>query len=66
MDSAIRSVPGTFARIRTDLSATLLLSERVDYDGGELLIEHSQGVQSIKLDAGDLMLPPTACTGCRR
>ncbi len=60
VDNAIRAVPGTPARIRTDLSATLFLSERGDYDGGELLIEHGQGVQSVKLPAGDLILYPAS------
>src|SRR4029078_7056258 len=36
VDGAIRAVPGTPVRIRTDLSVTLFLTEPEDYDGGEL------------------------------
>ena len=35
VDNSIRQVPGTASRIRTDLSATLFLSEPGEYDGGE-------------------------------
>ena len=38
VDNAIRHVPGTGIRLRTDLSATLFLAEPDEYDGGELLI----------------------------
>ena len=38
VDGAIRPVTGTPHRVRTDLSATLFLSEASDYDGGELVI----------------------------
>lgn len=44
--------------IRTDLSATLFLSEPDDYDGGELVIEDSFGTHAVKLPAGDLLLYP--------
>src|SRR5579862_354035 len=39
IDGAIRPVDGTSARIRTDLSVTVMLSDPADYDGGELVIE---------------------------
>jgi PKHD-type hydroxylase len=45
-------------RVRTDLSCTLFLSDPGDYDGGELVIEHSFGQQRVKLTAGDLVLYP--------
>ena len=38
VDNAIRQVPGTPHRIRTDLSCTLFLSGPEEYDGGELII----------------------------
>lgn len=44
--------------VRTDLSATLFLSEPDAYDGGELIIEDSFGTHSVKLPAGDLVLYP--------
>lgn len=60
VDNAIRQARGGGAlRIRSDLSATLFLSEPEDYDGGELIIEEMYGSQSIKLPAGDLVLYPS-------
>ena len=61
VDNAIRqrSGVGGDVRIRSDLSATLFLSEPEDYDGGELLIEEMYGPQSVKLPAGDLVLYPS-------
>ena len=44
--------------VRTDLSATLFLSDPEDYDGGELVIEDSYGEHRVKLPAGDLVLYP--------
>ena len=58
VDGAMRLIPGTGAKIRTDLSATLFLSPPEAYDGGELVIEDTFGVQSIKLPAGHLVLYP--------
>jgi PKHD-type hydroxylase len=58
VDNAIRAVPGTPQRIRTDLSATLFLSDPSEYDGGELLIEDTYGAQSVKLPAGHMILYP--------
>jgi predicted 2-oxoglutarate/Fe(II)-dependent dioxygenase YbiX len=47
-------------RIRTDLSVTLFLSEPVEYDGGELVVEDVYGSHEIKLAAGDLVLYPAS------
>ncbi|MCF7222438.1 Fe2+-dependent dioxygenase [Marilutibacter chinensis] len=44
--------------IRTDLSATLFLADPEEYDGGELVIEDTYGVQQVKLPAGHLVLYP--------
>lgn len=60
VDNSIRQLPGTPLRIRTDLSATLFLAERDDYDGGELLVEDTYGVQSVKLPAGHMVLYPAS------
>lgn len=57
VDNAIRQRGSV--RIRSDLSATLFLSETDDYDGGELIIEEMYGPQTIKLPAGDLVLYPS-------
>ena len=59
VDNAIRGVAQTSARIRTDLSVTLFLSEPEEYDGGELVIEDRVGQQEVKLAAGDLVLYPS-------
>jgi PKHD-type hydroxylase len=59
VDNAIRQVPGTPHRIRTDLSATLFLAAPDEYDGGELLVEDTYGVHSVKLPAGNLVLYPS-------
>lgn len=59
VDGAVRLMPGTGAQIRTDLSATLFISPPGDYDGGELLVEDTYGLQKIKLPAGDMVLYPS-------
>ena len=60
VDNAIRyeRSGGRSEPVRTDLSATLFLSDPADYDGGELVIEDTYGVQTVKLAAGDLVLYP--------
>jgi PKHD-type hydroxylase len=58
VDNAIRQVRGTPHRVRTDISATLFLSQQTDYDGGELVVEDTYGTHSVKLPAGDLVLYP--------
>lgn len=58
VDTAIRQFATTGQRIRTDLSATVFLTQPEDYDGGELIIEDSYGEKSIKLPGGDMVLYP--------
>jgi PKHD-type hydroxylase len=58
VDNAIRQAPNGL-RIRTDLSCTLFLAEPEDYDGGELVVEDTYGVQSVKLPAGHMILYPS-------
>jgi PKHD-type hydroxylase len=58
VDNAIRSVPGTPHRIRTDLSATLFFTHPDEYDGGELIVEDTYGTHSVKLTAGHMILYP--------
>lgn len=58
VDNAIRQVPGTGMRMRTDLSATLFLTPPEEYDGGELVIEDTYGTHAVKLPAGHLVLYP--------
>ncbi|HEU0095670.1 MAG TPA: Fe2+-dependent dioxygenase [Rhizomicrobium sp.] len=61
IDNAIRFVKpslGTGApiRVRTDMSATLFLTDPADYDGGELMVQDTFGTHSVKLPAGDLVV----------
>lgn len=58
VDNAIRFIPGANIRVRTDVAATLFLSNPDEYDGGELIVEDTYGAQAIKLSAGDMALYP--------
>ena len=60
VDNAIRQVPGTNVRIRTDLSATLFLTDPDEYDGGELIVEDTYGVHWVKLPGGHMVLYPAS------
>ncbi|HTC52370.1 MAG TPA: Fe2+-dependent dioxygenase [Steroidobacteraceae bacterium] len=60
VDNAVRQIPGTPHRLRTDLSATLFLSDPAQYDGGELVVDDLYGSHSVKLAAGDLVLYPAS------
>ena len=60
VDNAIRQVPGTAHRVRTDLSATLFFTGPDEYDGGELTVEDTYGVHMVKLPAGDMILYPAS------
>lgn len=58
IDNSIRQDRHSGARIRTDLSATLFLTDPADYDGGELIVEDTYGTHSVKLPAGQMVLYP--------
>src|SRR5262249_10487773 len=60
VDNAIRQLAGTPLRIRTDLSATVFLAEPEEYEGGELVVEDTYGVHSVKLPAGHMVLYPSS------
>jgi PKHD-type hydroxylase len=60
IDNAIRLKRGSDFRLRSDLSATLFLSDPAHYDGGELVIEGAFGAQTVKLPAGHLILYPAS------
>jgi PKHD-type hydroxylase len=60
VDNAIRQVRGTPHRVRTDLAATLFFSDPDEYDGGELVVEDTYGVHSVKLPAGHMILYPAS------
>ncbi len=59
VDNAIRQIPGTPLRIRTDLSATLFFEDPENYDGGELCVEDTYGVHRVKLPSGSLVRYPS-------
>jgi PKHD-type hydroxylase len=58
VDGGVRIDPRTGRKLRTDLSATIFLSEADSYDGGELQMEDTHGMQTVKLSAGDMVLYP--------
>ena len=60
VDSALMRLPELNKTIRSDLSATIFLSEPESYDGGELVIEDVYGGQAVKLAAGDMVLYPSS------
>lgn len=47
------------ARMRSDISFTVFLSDPADYDGGELVIENTGAAQSYKLPAGSMICYPS-------
>jgi PKHD-type hydroxylase len=59
VDNAVRQIAGSPHRIRTDLSATLFVTGRDEYEGGELVVEDTYGVHSVKLPPGHLVLYPS-------
>jgi PKHD-type hydroxylase len=64
VDNAIFPLPGTGEHVRSDISATLFLSEPDDYDGGELVIEDMFGTHSAKLPAGHVIVYPGSSLHC--
>ena len=59
VDNAVRRVPGTAVRIRTDLSCTLFLSDPDSYVGGELVIEDLPAERQFKMPAGSMVVYPS-------
>jgi PKHD-type hydroxylase len=60
VDNAIRQSRDGRVRIRSDLSATLFLTEPEAYAGGELVVEDTFGSHEVKLPAGDMILYPAS------
>jgi PKHD-type hydroxylase len=58
IDNAVRTHAATARHVRTDISCTLFLCDPASYDGGELVVQDTYGVQSIKFNAGDLVMYP--------
>ncbi|MBX9872641.1 MAG: Fe2+-dependent dioxygenase [Burkholderiaceae bacterium] len=57
-DSTLRYLPDGSV-LRTDISATLFLSDPEAYEGGELCIEDTYGQHPVKLSAGSLVIYPS-------
>ncbi|GAA0480015.1 MULTISPECIES: Fe2+-dependent dioxygenase [Tatumella] len=62
VDGAVRREGNDW--LRTDISATLFLSEPDSYQGGELIIRDTYGQHSVKLPAGDMILYPSSSLHC--
>ena len=60
VDGAVRRLPDSSGYLRTDVSATLFLSDPADYDGGELVIEDTFGDHGVKLPAGSMVVYPSS------
>jgi PKHD-type hydroxylase len=58
VDGSVRLQPHTARKLRTDVSATLFLSDPADYDGGELVVHDTYGAHRVKLAAGDMVVYP--------
>jgi PKHD-type hydroxylase len=59
VDGALLRTPAGMM-VRSDISATLFLSEPEEYEGGELEMEGPFGAQAVKLAAGDMVLYPSS------
>ena len=58
VDGSVRIHPHTGRKLRTDVSATLFLSDPGEYDGGELVVHDAFGTHRVKLAAGDMVVYP--------
>lgn len=60
VDCALMELPGGQKQMRSDISATVFLSDPADYEGGELVIATEFGDQSVKLAAGSMVIYPSS------
>ncbi|MDF0605508.1 Fe2+-dependent dioxygenase [Neisseriaceae bacterium TC5R-5] len=59
VDNAVRNNPFNGTWVRTDISCTLFLNEPTEYEGGELIVEDTYGIHSVKGPAGSVVLYPS-------
>lgn len=60
VDNAMRLLPDGGGYVRSDVSATLFLSDPDQYDGGELVINDTFGQHGVKLSAGSMVIYPSS------
>jgi PKHD-type hydroxylase len=60
VDGAVMSQLGSSQPLRSDISATLFLTDPAEYDGGELIVRDTYGEHEAKLPAGDLLIYPSS------
>lgn len=60
IDTAVRYTRLPPHRVRTDISATLFLSSPDEYEGGDLTVQDTYGLQRVKLPAGHMILYPAS------
>ncbi len=58
IDGAVRYMPDSAQRVRTDIACTLFLSDPDSYSGGELCIADTYGEHRVKVPAGHLVIYP--------
>ncbi len=58
VDGSVRIHPYNGTKLRTDVSATLFLTNPDEYEGGELEVEDTYGRHSVKLPAGSMVVYP--------
>jgi len=56
IDGAVQPLAGSHHQVRTDLSATIFLTDPAEYEGGELVIGPAGEEKTVKLPAGDMVL----------
>lgn len=59
VDGGVRIHPHSGRKLRTDLSATLFLSDPDSYEGGALRVQDGGSVREARLAAGDMVLYPS-------
>ena len=60
IDNAVRRNRSGDLKVRTDLAATLFLEPPEAYEGGDLTVEDTYGVHTVRLPAGDMILYPAS------